>query len=308
MNSPHVPANWWPDPFRRFELRYWDGARWTHHVSTRGQTGIDPPVAAPAAPPGPGLAATPVVPTPSSMPRVSAPEAAPTPRPSPGASATPTARPSKKIRRQVDRAGAVSDGQRGGGTLFTEPILVVNQKAKMIDVNAEYAVYDQHGHRIGAVREVGQSRLRNAVSVRHSSTRAKRLHVLDGAGQIVLTLQRPQTMTKSTVTVRRPDGTEVGQIVQKTLGVFGKVRFDLVIGGRTLGSILAESWGVWDFSIQDTSGTEIGRITKGRGFGRGQTSSKRDKYVVEIAAAVEGPMRALAVAAALAVDTALREQ
>ena len=40
-----VPAGWYPDPSSRFELRYWDGTRWTEHVSRGGQQSTDPPVA-----------------------------------------------------------------------------------------------------------------------------------------------------------------------------------------------------------------------------------------------------------------------
>jgi hypothetical protein len=35
-----APA-WYPDPTRRHEQRYWDGTRWTEHVSTRGQPTVD---------------------------------------------------------------------------------------------------------------------------------------------------------------------------------------------------------------------------------------------------------------------------
>jgi len=49
-----------------------------------------------------------------------------------------------------------------GGTLFTEPVLVVNQKAKIIEVTNQYSVYDQHGRSLGSVNEVGQSTLRKA--------------------------------------------------------------------------------------------------------------------------------------------------
>jgi Holliday junction resolvasome RuvABC ATP-dependent DNA helicase subunit len=38
-----VPANWYPDPSHRFEIRYWNGTAWTEHVATNGQQGIDPP-------------------------------------------------------------------------------------------------------------------------------------------------------------------------------------------------------------------------------------------------------------------------
>ncbi len=40
--SGGFPAAWHPDPMRRYEFRYWDGTRWTEHVSTGGQVGSDP--------------------------------------------------------------------------------------------------------------------------------------------------------------------------------------------------------------------------------------------------------------------------
>ena len=40
-----TPAGWYPDPSGRYEMRYWDGDKWTAHVSRQGQTYTDPPVA-----------------------------------------------------------------------------------------------------------------------------------------------------------------------------------------------------------------------------------------------------------------------
>jgi hypothetical protein len=36
------PAGWFADPGGRHELRYWDGQRWTEHVSDRGTQGVNP--------------------------------------------------------------------------------------------------------------------------------------------------------------------------------------------------------------------------------------------------------------------------
>ncbi|OBG24591.1 hypothetical protein A5764_09305 [Mycobacterium sp. 852002-51057_SCH5723018] len=44
---PPTPATWHPDPTRRFECRWWDGTRWTQHVSTNGHRMSDPLVSAP---------------------------------------------------------------------------------------------------------------------------------------------------------------------------------------------------------------------------------------------------------------------
>lgn len=38
-------SQWAADPYRRFELRYYDGTRWTEHVSTGGVQSTDAPVA-----------------------------------------------------------------------------------------------------------------------------------------------------------------------------------------------------------------------------------------------------------------------
>jgi hypothetical protein len=39
---------WHPDPYRRHELRWWDGTTWTEHVSDQGRAGVDPVGSAPA--------------------------------------------------------------------------------------------------------------------------------------------------------------------------------------------------------------------------------------------------------------------
>ena len=71
----------------------------------------------------------------------------------------------KRMLADVAKAGAPSGAEVGvaaaaagvaaGGLLFTEPVLVVSQRAKLVEVHNEYAIHDQHGKQIGAVREVG---------------------------------------------------------------------------------------------------------------------------------------------------------
>ena len=40
--TEEAAADWYPDPFGRFEHRYWDGARWTDHAATGGVRTTDP--------------------------------------------------------------------------------------------------------------------------------------------------------------------------------------------------------------------------------------------------------------------------
>ena len=37
-----IPAKWYPDPSKRYELRYWNGTAWTEHVATGGKQSTDP--------------------------------------------------------------------------------------------------------------------------------------------------------------------------------------------------------------------------------------------------------------------------
>jgi hypothetical protein len=36
------PASWFPDPYGRFEQRYFDGAEWTAQVISNGKETVDP--------------------------------------------------------------------------------------------------------------------------------------------------------------------------------------------------------------------------------------------------------------------------
>ncbi|WP_353816433.1 phospholipid scramblase-related protein [Agromyces sp. SYSU T00266] len=286
--SDQAPAGWFPDPFGRHEHRYWDGANWTEHVGSQGRQHVDAPVVAPPAP------------TVTQTARVA---------PVQVASRPPVA--TKKVRRQLQKLGVGDPARSGGGTLFTEHVLVVNQKAKLFERKAEYQVFNQHGHKVGGVREYGSSMSRMVVG-RENST--KRLQIVDADGRPVLTLTRPATVLKSKVVVMREDGSHVGQIAQENFGVMApvlggrfNVRFRMESDGEMLGTINAEDWRAWDFSIQDPAGAEVARITKTwAGFGK-ENFTKADNYVLEIHRGMEDPLLSLVVSAALVVDTVLKQ-
>jgi hypothetical protein len=263
------PAGWYPDPFGRHESRYWDGQRWTEHVASHGRQAVDPPTDA------------------GRIPTVQ--------------------RATEKIVNDVQRAGVQAGVAQGGGTIFTEPILVVNQKAKVIEVSNEYAIFDQHGRQIGAVRQVGQSMAKKAIRVLTSYDQflTHKLQVVDPYGNVLLALTRPAKVLKSRVIVQNGMGAEIGQIVQQN--AIGKIRFSLEAGGRTWGSINAENWRAWNFNIQDHTGAEIARITKTwEGLAKTMFTTA-DNYVLQIHRPLEDPLRSLVVSAALGVDTALKQ-
>jgi uncharacterized protein YxjI len=263
------PQGWYPDPFGRHETRWWDGTRWTEHVASHGRQSTDAPVGG------------------GHIPQVS--------------------RSSERVANDVARAGAAVGGGQGGGTIFTEPILVVNQKAKLIEVNNEYAIFDQHGRQLGAVRQVGQSALKKVIRVVSSYDQfmTHKLQVVDAHGNVIMALTRPAKVLKSRIIVQDGRGNEVGQITQQN--AIGKIRFNLEAGGQVWGSINAENWRAWNFNVQDHTGGEIARITKTwEGLAKTMFTTA-DNYVVQIHRPLQDPLRTLVVAAALGVDTALKQ-
>ncbi len=276
-----APANWYPDPHGRHELRYWDGATWTEHVSDRGVTAIDRPTA-------------------SRLDRIDSALTV-------GNEADPD-----KIRRQLTDvghrgAGLTAPVSGGDGTLFNEPVLVVNQKVKVLELNNQYSVFNQHGQRIAAVNQVGQTTAKKVMRLVSSLDQfmTHRLEITDTSGAVVLRLTRPAKFIKSRILVSDGNDREIGAIVQESM--IGKIQFGLQAGGERLGTIKAENWRAWNFRIEDASGAEVARITKTwEGLAKTMFTTA-DNYVVQIHHKPEPTLHALVVASALSVDTALKQ-
>ena len=204
-------------------------------------------------------------------------------------------------------AGLSAAGTTGGGTLWTEPIIVVNQKAKVLEVVSQYAVFDGAGRQIASVNEVGQSTAKKVLRVVSSLDQfmTHKLEIRNATGQVDLILTRPRKVFKSTVVVENGAGQEVGRIVQENM--IGKIHFALQSGGQTLGAIKAENWRAWNFRIEDATGNEVARITKTFEGVLKTMFTTADNYVLQIHRQLPQPLLALVVASALSVDTALKQ-
>jgi uncharacterized protein YxjI len=264
-----TPADWYADPLGRFELRYYDGAAWTEHVTTGGAQSVDPfgtdtSVAS-------GMAGY----------LVSGDNAA-------------------KFTMSAAR-------WQGTGHLFTEPILVVKQHAKFVATSSDYEITTAGGDRLGSVREVGQSQAKQLVRAftnfdKHLS---HTFEIRDASDALMLRLVRPAKLMKSKLTVEDGTGVEVGRIVQKN--AVGRIRFELESGGRTLGRIQGRNWRDWDFSIFDDADDEIGRVSKSFEGLKKALFTSADNFVVAMHRPLDDPLRQLVIAAAVCIDVALHE-
>jgi uncharacterized protein YxjI len=270
----NTPAGWYPDPHGAPRtLRYWDGAQWTQHTNPDQQQAAQAQPVQQAAPQMPQQQAV----------------------------------PDQRVQRQVQQQAGVAAGGPGGGSLFTEPVLVVNQKAKLIELTNEYTVMDQNGNQLGSVVQVGQSALKKVVRFLASVDQfmTHKLEIRDAYGQPVLLLTRPRKFVKSRVIVQRPDGQPVGEIIQQNM--IGKINFAMNVNGQQVGAIKAENWRAWNFAIVDHAENEVARITKTwEGLAKTMFTTA-DNYVLQIHYQLPEPLLSLVVATALTVDTALKQ-
>lgn len=266
---------WFPDPFGRFEYRWFDGEAWTATVGLHGEQHVDPEGVTPGAVPHATFDRGFV---------------------------------RRRVRHQVTRSGGTGQRPAQEHGLLDADVLVVNQKAKLVELSNEYMVYDEHGEQVGAVREVGQTTARKVVRALTAFDQylEHRLELTDVHGEAVLRLTRPAKLLRSTVHVRAADGTEVGRLVQQN--VVGKVRFAMeAAGGARVGMLLAENWRAWDFRVEDAEGREVARVHKTfEGLARALFTTA-DNYVVRVHRPLADPLRSLTVAAALCIDTALKQ-
>lgn len=298
----------------------------------------------------------------------------------------------KTVKRQARRAVGDTSGA-GGGSLFTEPVLVVNQKASVFGGSAGYAVFNQHGKQLGMVEQVSRATERKTDGIRLGGPddgTEYEFRVLDMEHRVLLAMTRPANWRsgKSKMIVEDPSGVAIGHITQETYGIsgsmvtlahtalsnasalagagigliagarigdfvgksagktvgwaagktakyvagasastvlgvtgaadlvtssaegldkIGHVRFGLEAAGERLGSIHAEDSDEWDFRIQDTTGAEFARITKTWDGWARRRFTKADNYIVQMHLPLEEPLLSLVIAAALAIDVALKK-
>jgi uncharacterized protein YxjI len=194
---------------------------------------------------------------------------------------------------------------RRTASLLAEPVLVVRQKLKLVELRNEYGVFDPGGRQIGAVAQVGQSPLAFLARLFTSWDVALPITLeIRGLAGTELLVHKPWFTWRCQVT--RPDGLQIGQIVKQIR--LGKARFALLDpGGTQLGEVRAENWRAKDFSVRDGAGQELARVTK-RWAGLRELFTDADTYVVEVHPTAVEPLRSLAVASCLVIDVVMKQK
>lgn len=179
--------------------------------------------------------------------------------------------------------------------------LGVHQKRKVFELRNQYTLTDEAGGPTGTVEQATQSPIAWLARLVSSldTMLPVRLVVADGEGQPVLVLDKPWFTWR--VTVREPDGRELGTIAKKVR--IGKAVYALTSpDGAEVGEVRAEDWRSRNFQVNTPEGTQLGQVTKQwRGLFT-EAVTDADTYAVTFGSAATNDQRALTFAGALTVD------
>ncbi|MHA3724452.1 phospholipid scramblase-related protein [Leucobacter sp. HY1910] len=265
-----VPANWYPDPTKRHDLRYWDGSLWTDHVVTQHIQAVDP-----------------------LSPRLDVVKSGQVSDHHPDVT-------NKKVPRQVRKVNAETDRWRGGGTMLTENVLAINQKAKRFEQLVEYEVFDQKGRALGEIRETGYNHLLSAFTIHSAATRKRELEVVDHAGEVLYRINRPAKVFKPKVELLFADGTHAGSFAKN--GLISR-KLALEVAETTIGHIEFHDPHNFRASVFDASAQVVASIHRTWAGRRAEKKTRADNYVLEIKhPTLENPLLGLVLTAPVAID------
>jgi uncharacterized protein YxjI len=203
--------------------------------------------------------------------------------------------------------GMTQTNEASSGGLLALPVLVVEQKKKLVDLSTDYSIFDEGGERVGHVRQIDQGVSHKLL--RFVSNVDKYLkfsfEVADASGAILLRLTRPAKVRGSRLIVEDGLGRSIGEIVQTNM--LGTINFALESGGVLVGEMMGQSWRDRKFTIKDRQSNRVGDVSK-RWEGMRGAFHAEDRYAVRLEPDTSEPLRTLAIAASVCLDVALHHE
>ena len=213
------------------------------------------------------------------------------------------------------RAGAMVEDppfEASSSSILDQPIVVVYQEAKFVEVSDEYhyALADGTDVALGTQTNQGLGRKLLRVASKLDSKMKSVVEVVQD-GQPVFTMERKGSVGKNTMVITDAGGDVVGEVKQTKRGR-KRGTFELIAGGETLATMQAghvrTSPG---YDIVAPDGDVVAYV---RRFHEGVLKSvgkagfsKADSYVLRFARQLEDPLRTLIVATPMSVDSAVNQ-
>jgi hypothetical protein len=173
----------------------------------------------------------------------------------------------------------------------------------VVEVRVGYDIVDPQGDEIGSVVQVGRDNLEKTLRPSRDDAAKTELDMCDASGATVLSLMHTQAL-HSSLAVAAPDGAGIGVI--RLTKLLGRSEFTIDGAAGVIGTVKADSWRKKAFVVAAAAGDELARLEMTTGSSG--DFSHANVWDVELHQRLEDPLRALAVAAVIAVDMILWER
>lgn len=192
-------------------------------------------------------------------------------------------------------------------TFFVGDEYFIDEKVSFLKFTNEYKVYNQLGANIGVIKQRMSGWHKFFTLLVNKAMLPFQLEILDANGQLQATINRGWTFWMSKIIVADASGAEIGHIQQKY--TFFKPTF--LINDPATGANIAQitgDWKAWNFAIKNSTGEEMGRITKKWAGAMKEIFTTADKYNVSIDPKyAENNKKVAIIATAITIDMVLKE-
>lgn len=213
----------------------------------------------------------------------------------------------EEVAKQLQDSELLPPAYPENGTIAGASVLALNQLPKVLEVETQYEVFGSDGHRIGTLRQIGQSRGKQVARVLTAFDQLFTHHfeLEDLDGNDVLRFTRPRKLFRTRLRVFDGQDRYLGQWAQEN--VFWKIRWTLLdAAGRPVARMHAANLRAWDFHV-DVGGREAATIIKSwEGWAR-TAWTRADRYVIRINEHHERDLRLLLMSAPLVIDQSLKQ-
>jgi uncharacterized protein YxjI len=192
-------------------------------------------------------------------------------------------------------------------TFFLGDEYFIDEKVNFLKFTNEYKVYNEQGAQIGIIKQRMSGWHKFLTILINKAMMPFELEITDTNDQLQATISRGWTFWMSKISVTDPNGVEIGIIKQKFK--FFKPTFTITepSTGDTIAQITGD-WKAWNFTIKNSLGVEMGKISKKWAGALKEIFTSADKYNVSIDPTyAENKQKVAIVATAITIDMVLKE-
>jgi uncharacterized protein YxjI len=191
---------------------------------------------------------------------------------------------------------------------FQANTYLIDEKVNFFKFANAYKIYNENGDQLGQVEQKLSAGAKILRLLLNKAMLPFKFDIVNANGTLEASITRGWTFWMTKINILDASGNLVGKIRQKF--AFLKATFIIeTADGQEIARIVGD-WKAWNFSITDTTGTEIGTISKKWNGVMKEVFTSADKYIVDLIPAYNNSasQKMAVLTAAITIDMVLKER